>query len=82
MIDIEKVEAAAREVEKYNFRTCNQCDEKMEIGICTFDDSGEHYNRGIRLAWYKGREEVMVCTNPECPSYGLLQIPSEAMPQE
>ena len=50
-------------IKKLRKNSCNQCQKEME-GLLEF---------GISY----GTIHIPVCTNPECPNFGLLQVSSE-----
>lgn len=49
-------------------KTCVQCGEELK----EFETSINSFDKVI----------VYACTNPKCPNYGLLSIPTEQMPEE
>lgn len=46
-------------------KTCNQCQQELTLGRIKIDATQRYH--------------CYVCCNPECPNYGLLQIPREDM---
>lgn len=49
-------------------RTCNQCHKEIDYSVIV-DRKGEP-------------AQILVCSNPACPNYALLQISMEMMPKE
>ena len=57
---------------------CNQCNREMGFGLEFSLGSAVYISPGF----FGGEVNVFVCENPECPNYGLLQIPQEIMRKE
>lgn len=59
-------------------KTCNQCEQEMTDSISVM------FTMWLTLSDRKDSDTAMVfvCSKPDCPNYGLLQIPAELMPKD
>lgn len=67
--------------------TCNQCSQEMitEVKVVNTVDHFVYLELTTLDKFYYdyGKNKLlMVCSNPKCPNYGLLQLPAERMPTD